>query len=89
MRIVEVQPKDSSGTISVLCRDCSENDLRKWVDVNAAFADLDGEPFKAYYCLQHAYELAMRAVPLNQQIPTLTDWLRSIQKTVDNQNDPC
>ena len=32
------------------CR-CSWCDVVLWSDANKVFADLDGEPFKAYFCL--------------------------------------
>ena len=45
MRLVPVPANESNPTIKVLCKGCG-----RWVLAQEAVADLDGEPFKAYYC---------------------------------------
>lgn len=43
MRMVPIYPKPQEG-LRVLCILCNQ-----WVTATEALADLDGEPFKAYY----------------------------------------
>ncbi len=51
MQIVPIEPVDQSGSLIQCCK-CS-----RWWKMNQSFADLDGAPFKDYYCWDCARDI--------------------------------